>query len=113
MVSARAPRSEAPAASIVAYSRGRRGSGTERYDSKVWLGAVETGYALRGAGASNGGIYLELQVQIGYSRGDSLRRLEANGTVVISSGADGLFGRLRVCLAVFTRWGNGAAQVQP
>lgn len=85
----------------------------ERYDSKAWQGAVESGYAFRVGGASNGGIYLEPQVQIGYSRWNNLRHTEANGTVVTSSDADGLFGRLGVRLSGVTRWGNGAAEVQP
>nr|WP_277948692.1 autotransporter outer membrane beta-barrel domain-containing protein [Stenotrophomonas maltophilia] len=85
----------------------------ERYDSKVWQGAVETAYAFRVSGGSNGGIYLEPQVQIGYSRWDNLHHTEANGTVVTSTDADGLFGRLGVRLSGITRWGNGAAGVQP
>ena len=39
------------------------GLDAERYDSRAWQGAVETGYAFRVGGASNGGIYLEPQLQ--------------------------------------------------
>lgn len=85
----------------------------ERYDSRAWQGAVETGYAFRVGGASNGGIYLEPQLQVGYSRWDSNRHTEANGTVVGAENANGMFGRAGLRLSGVTRWGNGAAEVQP
>jgi autotransporter family porin len=85
----------------------------ERYDSRAWQGAVETGYAFRVGGASNGGIYLEPQLQVGYSRWDGNNHTEANGTVVNAENADGLFGRAGLRLSGVTRWGNGAAEVQP
>ncbi|WP_254051307.1 autotransporter outer membrane beta-barrel domain-containing protein [Stenotrophomonas sp. SAU14A_NAIMI4_5] len=85
----------------------------ERYDSRAWQGAVETGYAFRLGGASNGGIYLEPQLQVGYSRWDDDRHTETNGTVVGTENADGLFGRAGLRLSGVTRWGNGAAEVQP
>ncbi|HEL2966682.1 TPA: autotransporter outer membrane beta-barrel domain-containing protein [Stenotrophomonas maltophilia] len=85
----------------------------ERYDSKVWQGAVETGYAFRAGGASNAGIYVEPQLQVGYNRWDDLRHTEANGTVVTTQDADGLYGRAGMRLSGVTRWGNGVAQVQP
>lgn len=85
----------------------------ERYDSKVWQGAVEAGYALRLGGDARGGLFLEPQLQVGYNRWDSLRHTEANGTVVTTRDADGIFGRAGVRLSGVTRWGNGAAQVQP
>ena len=89
------------------------GLAAERYDSRAWQGAVETGYAFRVGGASNGGIYLEPQLQVGYSRWDSNPHTEANGTVVGAENADGLFGRVGLRLSGVTRWGNGAAEVQP
>lgn len=89
------------------------GLDTERYDSRAWQGAVETGYAFRVGGASNGGIYLEPQLQVGYSRWDSNRHTEANGTVVSTENANGVFGRAGLRLSGVTRWGNGAAEVQP
>ena len=89
------------------------GLDAERYDSRAWQGAVETGYAFRVGGASNGGIYLEPQLQVGYSRWDSNRHTEANGTVVSTENANGLFGRAGLRLSGVTRWGNGAAEVQP
>ncbi|WP_133936460.1 autotransporter outer membrane beta-barrel domain-containing protein, partial [Stenotrophomonas sp. CC22-02] len=89
------------------------GLAAERYDSRAWQGAVETGYAFRVGGASNGGIYLEPQLQVGYSRWDSNRHTEANGTVVGAENANGLFGRAGLRLSGVTRWGNGAAEVQP
>lgn len=89
------------------------GLDTERYDSRAWQGAVETGYAFRVGGASNGGIYLEPQLQVGYSRWDSSRHTEANGTVVTAENANGMFGRAGLRLSGVTRWGNGAAEVQP
>ncbi|MBK0024913.1 autotransporter outer membrane beta-barrel domain-containing protein [Stenotrophomonas sp. S48] len=85
----------------------------ERYDSRAWQGAVEGGYAFRVGGASNGGIYLEPQLQVGYSRWDDYRHTETNGTVVVTENADGLFGRAGLRLSGVTRWGNGAAEVQP
>ncbi|WP_336331276.1 MULTISPECIES: autotransporter outer membrane beta-barrel domain-containing protein [Stenotrophomonas maltophilia group] len=89
------------------------GLDAERYDSRAWQGAVETGYAFRVGGASNGGIYLEPQLQVGYSRWDSNRHTEANGTVVSTENANGLFGRAGLRLSGVTRPGNGAAEVQP
>lgn len=89
------------------------GLADERYDSRAWQGAVETGYAFRVGGASNGGIYLEPQLQLGYNRWDSNRHTEANGTVVTSEDADGLFGRAGLRLSGVTRWGNGTTDVQP
>lgn len=85
----------------------------ERYDSKAWQGAVEAGYAVRVGGAANGGLYLEPKLQVGYNRWDDLRHTEANGTVVTTRDADGLFGRAGVRLSGVTRWGTSAAQVQP
>ncbi len=85
----------------------------ERYDSKAWQGAVEAGYAVRVGGAANGGLFLEPQLQVGYNRWDDLRHTEANGTVVTTRDADGLFGRAGVRLSGVTRWGTSAAQVQP
>ncbi|HHA2562646.1 TPA: autotransporter outer membrane beta-barrel domain-containing protein, partial [Stenotrophomonas maltophilia] len=89
------------------------GLAQERYDSRAWQGAVEAGYAFRAGGPSNGGVYLEPQLQIGYNRWDSGSHTEANGTVVTTEDADGLFGRVGVRLSSVTRWGNGAAEVQP
>lgn len=89
------------------------GLDAERYDSRAWQGAVETGYAFRVGSAINGGIYLEPQLQVGYSRWDSNRHTEANGTVVSTENANGVFGRAGLRLSGVTRWGNGAAEVQP
>lgn len=89
------------------------GLAAERYDSRAWQGAVETGYAFRVGGASNGGIYLEPQLQVGYSRWDSNRHTEANGTVVGTENANGMFGRAGLRLSGVTRWGNGSTEVQP
>ena len=89
------------------------GLDAERYDSKAWQGALESGYAFPVGGRNGSSVYLEPQVQIGYNRWDSLRHTEANGTVVTSSDSDGLFGRLGVRLSGVTRWANGAAEVQP
>lgn len=89
------------------------GLDAERYDSRAWQGAVETGYAFRVGGASNGGIYLEPQLQVGYSRWDSNRHTEANGTAVSTENANGVFGRAGLRLSGVTRWGNGTAEVQP
>lgn len=89
------------------------GLADERYDSRAWQGAVESGYAFRVGGASNGGIYLEPQLQLGYNRWDSNRHTEANGTVVTSEDADGLFGRAGLRLSGVTRWGNATTEVQP
>ncbi|WP_303635676.1 autotransporter family protein [Stenotrophomonas tuberculopleuritidis] len=89
------------------------GLADERYNSRAWQGAIETGYAFRVGGASNGGIYLEPQLQVGYSRWDGNRHTEVNGTVVTTEDADGMFGRAGVRLSGVTRWGNGVAEVQP
>lgn len=89
------------------------GLADERYDSRAWQGAVEAGYAFRVGGASNGGIYLEPQLQVGYNRWDNARHTEVNGTVVTNENANGVFGRAGLRLSGVTRWGNGAAEVQP
>lgn len=85
----------------------------ERYDSKGWQSALEAGYALRLGGAAQGGLFLEPQLQVGYSRWNDLRHTEANGTVVTTRDAYGLFGRVGMRLSGVTRWEGGAAQVQP
>lgn len=85
----------------------------ERYDSKGWQSALEAGYALRLGGAAKGRLFLEPQLQVGYSRWNDLRHTEANGTVVTTRDAYGLFGRVGVRLSGVTRWEGGAAQVQP
>lgn len=85
----------------------------ERYDSKAWQGALEAGYALRLGGNAKGGLFLEPQLQVGYNRWDNLHHTEANGTVVTTRDADGLFGRAGVRLSGVTRGGNGVAEVQP
>lgn len=89
------------------------GLADERYDSRAWQGAVEAGYAFRVGGASNSGIYLEPQLQVGYNRWDNARHTEVNGTVVTTENANGVFGRAGLRLSGVTRWGNGAAEVQP
>lgn len=89
------------------------GLADERYDSRAWQGAVEAGYAFRVGGASNGGIYLEPQLQVGYNRWDNARHTEVNGTVFTTENANGVFGRAGLRLSGVTRWGNGAAEVQP
>ncbi|WP_294993130.1 autotransporter outer membrane beta-barrel domain-containing protein [uncultured Stenotrophomonas sp.] len=86
---------------------------TERYTSRAWQGAVEAGYAFRVGGASNGGIYLEPQLQVGYTRWDQGQHTEANGTVVQTEDANGLFGRAGVRLSGVTRAVNGGVEVQP
>ncbi|HDS1581762.1 TPA: autotransporter outer membrane beta-barrel domain-containing protein [Stenotrophomonas maltophilia] len=86
---------------------------TERYKSRAWQGAVEAGYAFRVGGASNGGIYLEPQLQVGYTRWDQGQHTEANGTVVQTEDANGLFGRAGVRLSGVTRAVNGGVEVQP
>lgn len=50
---------------------------------------------------------------MGYNRWDDLRHAEANGTVVTTQDADGLYGRVGLRLSGVTRWGDGAADVQP
>ncbi|QDL28291.1 autotransporter outer membrane beta-barrel domain-containing protein [Stenotrophomonas maltophilia] len=89
------------------------GLAEERYDSRAWQGALETGYAFRVGGASNGGIYLEPQLQVGYNRWNDSRHTEVNGTTVANDDANGLFGRAGLRLSGVTRWGNGTAEVQP
>lgn len=86
------------------------GLATERYDSRGWQGAIETGYAFR---VRDSQVFLEPQLQVGYNRWDELRHAEANGTVVTTQDADGLYGRVGLRLSGVTRWGDGAADVQP
>ncbi|MGG6342055.1 autotransporter outer membrane beta-barrel domain-containing protein [Stenotrophomonas indicatrix] len=85
----------------------------ERYGTRAWQGTVEAGYAYRVGGTSNAGIFVEPQLQLGYNRWHSHRHTEANGTVVSTDDADGLFGRAGLRLSGATRWGDGATEVQP
>lgn len=85
----------------------------ERYGTRAWQGTVEAGYAYRVGGASNAGVFVEPQLQLGYNRWHSHRHTEANGTVVTTEDADGLFGRAGLRLSGATRWGDGATEVQP
>lgn len=85
----------------------------ERYDTRAWQGALEAGYAFRLATSDSSSIYLEPQLQVGYSRWDSYRHTESNGTAVEANDADGMFGRVGMRLSGITRWSDSAAQVQP
>lgn len=85
----------------------------ERYDTRTWQGAVEAGYAFRLATGDSSSIYLEPQLQVGYSRWDSYRHTESNGTAVAANNADGMFGRVGMRLSGVTQWNGSAAQVQP
>lgn len=89
------------------------GLAAEHYRSRAWQGALETGYAVRVGGADSGGIFVEPQLQLGYSRWDQARHVEANGTSVIADDASGLFGRTGVRVSGTTRGTGGSAQVQP
>ncbi|WP_294995665.1 autotransporter outer membrane beta-barrel domain-containing protein [uncultured Stenotrophomonas sp.] len=86
---------------------------TERYTSRAWQGAVEAGYAFRVGGASNGGFYLEPQLQLGYSQVSVGEHTEANGTVVQALAARGVFGRAGARLSGAMQWGDSGIRVQP
>ena len=87
---------------------------TERYDSKAWQGSVEAGYAFRVTGdAARGGIYLEPQLQVGYTDMNSDTHIEENGTIVEAQRAGGMFARAGLRLSGVSRWAGTAAQVQP
>jgi len=86
---------------------------SERYESRGWQGSIETGYAFRVGGAQSGGIFMEPQLQVGYNRWDDLRHTEANGTVVTTQDADGLYGRVGLRLSGLTRFGQGTTDVHP
>lgn len=86
---------------------------TERYDSKAWQGAVEVGFALPIRQSGNSTVFLEPQLQVGYTRWDDVRHIERNGTLVRTAEASGAFGRVGVRLSGVTRWGGSAAEVQP
>ncbi|TGR46192.1 autotransporter outer membrane beta-barrel domain-containing protein [Mesorhizobium sp. M00.F.Ca.ET.151.01.1.1] len=85
----------------------------ERYDTRAWQGAIEAGYAFRLSKDDKSNVYLEPELQVGYSRWDNYRHSESNGTDVAAHNAGGLFGRIGLRLSGATRWSNGAAQVQP
>lgn len=86
---------------------------TERYDSKAWQGAVEVGYAVPVRQSGNSTVFLEPQLQVGYTRWDDVRHIERNGTLVRTADARGAFGRVGVRLSGVTRWAGAAAEVQP
>jgi autotransporter family porin len=85
------------------------GLATERYDSKAWQGAVETGYAFRLGSA----VLLEPQVQVGYTDLTMDDHTEANGTIVRSDRDGGLFGRAGLRLSGAHPIGTSGASVQP
>lgn len=89
------------------------GLADERYGTRAWQGTVETGYAFRVGGASNAGIFVEPQLQLGYNRWRNHRHTEVNGTVMTTEDANGLFGRAGLRLSGVTRWGQQATEVQP
>lgn len=90
------------------------GLSVERYDSKAWQGAVEAGYAFRLSGdPARGGIYLEPQIQVGYTDISSDTHVEENGTIVDAQEAGGMFARTGLRLSGVKRWEGMAAQVQP
>ncbi|WP_312320661.1 autotransporter outer membrane beta-barrel domain-containing protein [Stenotrophomonas sp.] len=86
---------------------------TERYDSRAWQSAVEVGYAFAISRGPNSSVFVEPQLQVGYTRWDSLQHTERNGTVVRAEDANGAFGRAGVRISGVTRWGGSAAEVQP
>lgn len=89
------------------------GLATEQYDSRAWQGALEVGHAFRIGGGGHGGVFLEPQLQVGYTRWSDVRHLEQNGTLVTSEDANGTFGRVGVRVSGVTRWQGTAASVQP
>lgn len=86
---------------------------TERYDSRAWQGALEVGHAFRIGRADRGGVFVEPQLQVGYTRWNDVRHAERNGTLVTNEDANGAFGRVGVRLSGVTRWEGTAASVQP
>lgn len=89
------------------------GLDTERYEARAWQSAIESGYTFRIAGNDSRSVYLEPSLQIGYNRWDNEGHTEANGTVVRTLGANGVFGHVGLRLSGVTRWGGAAAVVQP
>lgn len=90
------------------------GLSVERYDSKAWQGAVEAGYAFRLSGDPiRGGLYLEPQIQVGYTDISSDPHVEENGTIVEAVEAGGMFTRTGLRLSGVERWERKAALVQP
>lgn len=87
---------------------------TERYDSRAWQGALEVGHAFRiGAAEDAGMLFVEPQLQVGYTRWNDVRHAEHNGTVMTNEDANGVFGRVGVRVSGVTRWAGTAATVQP
>lgn len=86
---------------------------TERYDTRAWQGALEAGHAFRLGRGEHGGVFIEPQLQVGYTRWNDVRHLEQNGTLVTTEDANGTFGRVGVRLSGVTRWDGLAASVQP
>lgn len=62
---------------------------------------------------SDGQIYLEPSMQIGYNKWDKLRHTEVNDTAVAATGANALFGRAGLRLSGVASPFEEAAQVQP
>ncbi|HEL5402515.1 TPA: autotransporter outer membrane beta-barrel domain-containing protein [Stenotrophomonas maltophilia] len=85
----------------------------ERYRSRAWQGTLEAGHTFRIGGASNGGVYLQPELQVGYNRWSDTRHTEVNGTEVTIEDANGLFGRAGVRLSGVTQWNKVGAELQP
>ncbi|HDS1137742.1 TPA: autotransporter outer membrane beta-barrel domain-containing protein [Stenotrophomonas maltophilia] len=85
----------------------------ERYRSRAWQGTLEAGHVFRIGGASNGGIYLQPELQVGYNHWSDTRHTEVNGTEVTIEDANGLFGRAGVRLSGVTQWNKVGAELQP
>jgi autotransporter family porin len=86
---------------------------SERYDSRAWQGAVEIGYAIPFARSAGSLLFVEPQVQVGYSGFGTVQHTERNGTVVRNEDASGTFGRAGVRVSGVTRLAGAAAEVQP
>ncbi len=86
---------------------------TERYDSRAWQGAIELGYAIPLSRAPGSTLFVEPNVQLGYTRWDAVQHTERNGTAVRYQDAGGSAGRVGVRVSGVTRWDGSAAEVQP
>lgn len=70
------------------------GLAPERYDSNAWQSSLEVGYAFQLSGdAVRGGVYLEPQVQVGYTSLTMASHVYSADTSVRSVGGSEIFGR--------------------
>ncbi|MDH0169915.1 autotransporter outer membrane beta-barrel domain-containing protein [Stenotrophomonas sp. GD04145] len=83
----------------------------ERYDARSWSGSIEAGRAFLILDTGDSQVFVQPQMQIGYSHYDADSLVERNGTVVRSDADNGI--HTRVGARLYGHATSGATRVQP